>query len=138
MTVIGVQRRLMELGRVRLGEKGEKGQPKKLSTFRLTSASGTLLSAVAAKYGGTPREWKGAPNEGMYEVTTDATELQIILPPTFSEVDGSPSTSYSQFYELWSAGGCQRRCDGVIEALSGKPCLCDPLERACDITTRIS
>lgn len=133
-----VQRRMMELGRVRLGEKGASGEPKKLGTFRFTSASGTLLAAVAERYGGKPRDWKDAPNEGMFEVVTDATELNIILPPTFSEQDGSPSTSYSQWFELWSAGGCQRRCDGITEALSGDPCLCNPDDRKCDVTTRVS
>src|ERR1051325_761123 len=102
--VIGVQRRFMQLGRVRLGEKGPKGEPKKLSTFRFTSASERLLNAVAARYGGTVSPWAAAPDDGYFQVTTEATSLDIILPPTFSEEDGSPTTSYSQWYELWSRG----------------------------------
>ena len=144
--VIGVQRRFMELGRVRLGEKGPKGEPRKLSSFRFTSASERLLNAVAATYGGTVKPWPDAPDEGYFQVKTEATSLDIILPPTFSEADGSPSTSYSQWYELWSKGGCQRRCDGVTESLSGEPCMCDPAKRdsgedpkgTCGIITRVS
>jgi hypothetical protein len=30
----------------------------------------------------------------------------------------------TQWYEMWSKGGCQRRCDSVTEQLTGKPCLC--------------
>jgi hypothetical protein len=144
--VIGVQRRFMQLGRVRLGEKGPKGEPKRLSTFRFTSASERLLQAVAERYGGSVTAWTDAPDEGYFQVTTEATSLDIILPPTFSREDGSPSTSYSQYYELWNKGGCVRRCDGVTEALSGGPCICDPEKRdagsdpagTCGIITRLS
>lgn len=143
---IGVQRRFMQLGRVRLGEKGPKGEPRKLGSFRFTSASERLLQAVAEKHGGTVTAWDGAPDEGYFQVTTEATSIDIILPPTFSEQDGSPSTSYSQWYELWSKGGCQRRCDGITESLSGAPCSCDPVKRdagedpngTCGIITRVS
>src|SRR6266545_796095 len=138
MPVLTIQRRMMELGRVRLGEKGPKGEPRKLSSFRFTSASKVLLDALAEKHGGTVREWKGAPEEGYWEVTTRASELEIILPPVYSDVDGRPTVPYSQFFELWSGGGCQRRCDGITEAISGKPCLCTGEERACKITTRVS
>jgi len=136
--VLDVQRRMMELGRVRLGEKGAKGEPKRLDTFRFTSASRELLEAVAAMYGGKVGAWEGAPDEGYFQVTTTAKELRIILPPVYSAADGSPTTSYSQWYELWSGGGCQRRCDGQTEALTGQPCMCNPDDRSCQITTRIS
>ena len=44
---LGIQRRLVELGRIRLGEKGSRGEPKKLTKFRLTSASRPLLEAAS-------------------------------------------------------------------------------------------
>jgi len=74
--LIGVQRRFMRIGKVRTGElehyvndKGEKKtRPKKLSTFRFTSASESILEAVAETWGGTVRPWVGAPEEGFYEV----------------------------------------------------------------------
>lgn len=145
MSVLGIQRRMMELGRVRLGEKGAKGEPRKRDTFRFTSASRALLEAVAAQYGGTVAAWQGAPEEGYFEVGTDATALEIIIPPVFSSVDGQPTAPYSQFYEQWSGGGCLRRCDGVTESLAGKPCPCMTAvekegedARACKITTRFS
>ena len=133
-----VQRRMMQLGRVRMGEKGTKGEPKKLDTFRFTSASSDLLASVAGKYGGDVKPWAGAPDEGYFELVTETAELDIVLPPVFSQADGSPTVPWSQWLEMWSAGGCQRRCDGETDAISGKPCLCDPDNRACQITTRIS
>lgn len=140
-----VQRRMMELGRVRLGEKGSKGEPKKLTTLRFTSASKALLDAISEAHGGTVRPWAGAPDEGYFEVTTEAAQIDIILPPVFSDADGSPTAPYSQFFEQWSGGGCQRRCDGETELLSGKPCMCAAAvveggedARTCKVTTRVS
>lgn len=127
--VLDIQRRHMELGRIRLGEKGSKGQPTRLDTWRLTSASQDLLDSAAAIYGGTVEEWKDAPDKGYYQLTTDTAVLDVIVPP------GDP---YSQFYELWSGGGCKRRCDGATELLSGADCKCDPEERECKITTRVN
>lgn len=139
-----VQRRMMELGRIRLGEKGSKGEPRKLTTLRFTSASEALLQAIAVKHGGTVRPWVGAPDEGYFEVTTESNQVDVILPPVFSDTDGAPTAPYSQFFELWSGGGCQRRCDGETELLSGKPCACAAKveaqgedARECKVTTRV-
>lgn len=141
--LVGLQRRFMELGRIRLGDRGPKGAPRKLTHFRLTSASRALLEAAASVYGGKVREWQDAPDEGVFELYTEASELDIILPPVFSDRDGSPTLPYSQSYEMWSGGGCVRRCDGETEVLSGKPCACgeargtDP-KTTCQITTRLN
>jgi len=126
-----------------MGQKGPKGEPQKLSTFRFTSADRGLLEEVAERYGGEVTEWTGAPDEGYFQVTTNAKQLDVILLPRYSEIDGSPSTTYSQWYELWSASGCQRRCDGRTEQLSQEPCLCaaeseSSAGRACQIVTRVS
>jgi hypothetical protein len=58
-----------------------------------------------------------------------------------------PGQTLSQWYELWTGGGCQRRCDGE-RMVDDKPCMCpeDPGERAelaksgraCKATTRLS
>lgn len=145
MAILTLQRRMMELGRCRLGQKGAKGEPKKLDTFRWTSASRALLEAIAESDGGTVQEWADAPDEGFYEVVTDRNAVDIIIPPVFSASDGTPTTPYSQWFELWSSAGCQRRCDGETEALSGKPCLCagqvaaeGEEARECKVTTRFS
>lgn len=125
-----VQRRLTELGRIRMGEKGQRGEPTQRTTWRLTSASQRLLEQVAEVYGGTVRPWTGAPDEGYFELATTAHEVDILIPPTLA--------SYSQAMELWSGGGCVRRCDGTTEKISGRPCMCDPDKRECQITTRVS
>src|SRR6266542_2482278 len=140
--VIDIQRRLMQVGRVRLGEKGPKGEPKKLSTFRFTSASRSLLEKIADRYGGKVSEWRNAPDEGFFQVTTKASEIDIVLPPAYSEGSGD-GPRYSQWYELWKGPECVRRCDGETDALSGKPCFCAAAgetgaDRTCEIVTRIS
>lgn len=145
MAILTLQRRMMELGRCRLGTKGARGEPKKLDTFRWTSASRALLEAIAVSDGGTVQEWKDAPDEGYFEIVTERDQIDIIIPPVFAMTDGTPTAPYSQFFELWSAAGCQRRCDGQTEALSGNPCLCAGRveadgedARECKVTTRFS
>lgn len=144
--ILSLQRQFMTLGRVRLGEKGPRGEPKRLDSFRFTTASQDLINAVAARYGGTPEPWTDAPDgDGYWQVTTETRELNIMLPPVYSAEDGSPTTTLSQWLESWTAAGCARRCDGQTEMLSGAPCLCRPLvekdgedARVCQMTTRVS
>lgn len=129
MTMIGIQQRLVELGRIRTGEKGAKGEPKRLTKFRLTSASRPLLQEAAKLYGGTVRAWQGAPDDGYWELYTTADTINIVIPPM--------GRVYSLAYELWTGGTCNRRCDGEIEQISGSDCLCDPANRDCSVTTRV-
>lgn len=133
MPMLDLQVRFRELGRIRAGEKGSKGEPRKLNHWRLTSASLALLEQAAGLYGGAPREWKGAPDEGYFELYTETDSLDVMIPPV-----ADSGALLSQHYELWSGGGCVRRCDGINEALSGKPCLCDSEDRQCKPTTRLS
>lgn len=139
MPLLDIQRRMAEVGRVRIGARTERGAPKKLATFRVTSQSRDIIASVAAVYGGTPTEWQPGPKEPMqWEVFTDATALHIIV---------TPGQVFSQWWELWSGGGCQRRCDG-ISMQDGASCVCpaDYEERrtlaakggACKPTTRFS
>lgn len=118
--------RPQEHGRVRTGEKTKSGAPRALSAFRFTSADRQAIDALAARYGGTVREWNEpkAAVQGQYEVLTEAAEIDVLLP------EGALST----FYEHWQGSGCQRRCDGetCTLPLSGPdgdteeaPCLCN-------------
>lgn len=134
MPLLDLQVRFRELGRIRAGEKGPKGEPRKLTNWRLTSASRTLLDHAAAIYGGTVREWTGAPNEGTWwELLTASSELRVVLPPV-----GDPAALLTQNYEEWKGGGAVHRCDGVTDGLTGKPCSCDPENRKCKPVTRLS
>lgn len=134
MPILDLQVRLRELGRIRIGQKvptaSGKTRPSKLDRFRLTSPSKELLDRVAAKYGGTVAPWTPDGGPGQYEVITDATRMPIHVPPQ----------PVSQYYELWSGGGCQRRCDGQTELLKDRPCICgpDPQQRQCKPTTRLN
>lgn len=100
--------RLPLAGRLRIGEKrtskGGKSYPAKLATWRATSEDKAAIEQIAAAYGGTPQRWTDAPSGQQWQVTTQATELRVVLPPDC--LGGTP------IYELWSGGGCQRRCTG--------------------------
>ena len=130
MTILTLQRRLREIGRIRLGQKTAKNAPTKLETYRFTSADSRVIEAAASLYGGRVNPWQ-APAGEQWEVVTDATELEVIIPP-------GPSV-LSQYEEQWTGGGCVRRCDGVTELLTGQPCIClAEDDKQCKTTTRLS
>ena len=130
--IIDLQRRIAEVGRIRIGQQvasGKGKRPTKLTTFRLTSPNRNRVHQAAMLYGGQPAEWE-APAGNQWEVVTEADSLNVIVPPS--------DMAFSQHYELWSAVGCQRRCDGNVESISDGPCICDPEKRECSIHTRLS
>lgn len=133
MAILDLQRSIHECGRIRIGQQvatsNGRSRPAKLSTFRLTSADRARLDAAAEMWGGTVRPWE-APAGPQWEVVTESDSLSVVVPPS--------DIAFSQFYELWSAGGCQRRCDGVTESITDRPCLCDPDKRQCQIHSRLS
>ncbi|MFN0092880.1 MAG: hypothetical protein ACKVWR_21810 [Acidimicrobiales bacterium] len=128
MTIIDRQRRITEIGRIRMGEKrvssSGKTYPASLDTFRLTSRVRERLEAAATIYGGTVEAW-----DDQYQLTTDTNALDVMIPP---------GATVTQWYELWSGGGCQRRCDGATELLHDQTCQCDPDNRECKVTSRVS
>ena len=134
MAIITLQRRLHEAGRIRLGEQvatsSGKTRPGKLSTFRFTSPSESAIRAIAQLYGGEPKPWTDAPTGRQWELHAQASEIECHVLPE--------AMAFSQFYELWSGGGCTRRCDGELMQPSETPCACDPEARECKPTTRLS
>lgn len=131
---IVLQRRLAEVGRIRIGQvlptKNGRTRPAKLDRLRFTAASRPLIEQVAAAYGGEVAEWTPA-NGGaaQWEVITDVDRVPVLVPPA----------SVSQYMETWSGGGCQRRCDGETELLSGGACICAAQDNmVCKPTTRLS
>jgi len=118
--------RTPEQGRIRLGVKDKgKGFPRSLETFRFTSPDKEAIEEIAKIYGGSVNDWKPPRSkQDQWEVITQASEIRVFLPPHSIDV----------WYEAWSAGGCQRRCDGeTVEVpmatpdgmdLDSVPCLC--------------
>lgn len=119
--VARITRRIPQQGRIRMGEK-RGNRPVALDKFRLTSPDQEAITEISLRYGGVPRVWEGAPRGVEWEVSVDASELPIALPP--DPLGGSP------VYELWSGGGCQRRCDGeqaevpTSDGMMTTPCVC--------------
>jgi hypothetical protein len=134
MTIKDLHLRIHEAGRIRIGQKkvakSGKSFPAKLEHFRLTSPDRSKLDRAAELWGGTVQPWE-SPDGKQWELFTDADELQVILPPT--------QLAFSQFYELWSGGGCLRRCDGEYEQISEGGCICTSTDdRQCKPHTRLS
>lgn len=127
MSILTLQKRIKEVGRIRLGMKGPKGNPTKLTVFRLTSFDRRAIEKAAEIYGGTVKPCEDKDLKGQWEVVSERSEIPFFVSPT----------PPSQYMELWSGGGCQRRCDGKEELLSGKPCMCTPGSEECKPTTRL-
>lgn len=136
--IVDLQQQQTEVGRVRLGvqvaTRNGKTAPKKLDRFRFTSPRKNLLDTIATLYGGKVEAWQPPKGNQQWQVITNATEVPVIIPPQ--------DPAESQWYEMWSKGGCQRRCDGKQERLSGEACLCiaqgcAPEERDCKLHTRV-
>lgn len=134
MPILDLQRRMRQLGEIRLGHvvptRNGKTRPAKLDKFRFTSPSREILTEVAKLYGGEVKPWtpaNGGPAE--FEVYSQANRLPVLIPP---------KDAVSQWYELYAGSKCQRRCDGVTEHKSDRPCMCDPDDRECAMTTRVN
>lgn len=130
MGIIDLQRRFVEIGRIRAGAKSAKGAPTKLDKWRLTSANKPALDAAAHVYGGEVQPWADGPNLGLWQLFTESDTLRILVPPA--------AEPYSLWYEAWSGGGCDKRCDGERDVLNDAPCSCNPEARACKPTLRVS
>lgn len=160
MPVLDLPKTLAEVGRIRIGrtvpvmkdgvavirDGKPVTRPDKLGKFRLTSPDKKLLENAAAIYGGKVNPWDG--HVGQFELFTEKNEIPVFI---------SPSDA-SQWLELWSGGGCVRRCDGQTcilykmvqvqqgtkmvdkETQTAVPCMCSkiPKQRECKLTTRAS
>lgn len=138
MTPIDQQRRRPpEAGRIRIGVKSGRAM-KALDTFRFTSPHKDAIDELAAQYGGEAKPWSDPmANKGQYEVITPAKAIDIMVVPN----------GLTTGYELWTGGGCARRCDGytVEVVIKGhdepqeSPCICNAKGvRECDPKTRLN
>lgn len=120
--ILTLQRQARELGRLRTGwsvpnaDPKKRPRPVKSRTWVVTSHAEHYVQAAAKAWGGTVEKWQpqgaGAPQ---FRVITEAESIDALLPP------GDP---LSQHNEMWNKGGCMRRCNGEIEQISRRPCLC--------------
>ncbi|MFF5589689.1 recombination directionality factor [Streptomyces hygroscopicus] len=141
MPILDLQRRMRQLGEIRIGRVVDTGRvsqktgkpilrPEKLKAFRFTSPSREILTQVATLYGGEVQPWtpaNGGPSE--FEVFSTANRLPVLIPPR---------DAVSQWYELYAGSKCIRRCDGQTEQKSDRDCMCNPENRQCAITTRVN
>jgi Recombination directionality factor-like len=123
--IITLQRQMRELGRLRCGysemkptRSGEnKPQPVKSATWILTSRHRHYLeAAVELGWGRDIENWTPqGQRTSQWRLTTDMPSIDALLPP------GDP---ISQHYEMWSGGGCTRRCNGEREQTTNQACVC--------------
>lgn len=134
-----IQARAAEHGRLRTGYT-QGNRPMRSSTWVVTSHSEEHVRTAAKLWGGEPEQWSPLNSTiGQWRVITKAPAIEALITP------GDPLNQYN---EMWSKGGCQRRCDGETEMLSRQPCLCarqfgeewhlQPKGRVCSTTSRLN
>lgn len=117
----GIQRRNLTIGRIRAGDKDEKGRPHRLEGFRFTTSSELAACTIAELYQGQqPRPWAR-----QWEVYTPVRELGMSLPPGDLVI--------RQKMMRWSGGGPTVVCDGVTTTRPSRgPCQCPQPDDPCD------
>ncbi|MEU6235916.1 hypothetical protein [Kitasatospora sp. NPDC047058] len=137
--LFNIQRRAAEHGRLRTGyTKGNR--PVRSSTWVVSSHSEEHVTMAAKLWGGTPEQWSPLNSSvPQWRVITEAESIEALITP------GDPLNQYN---EMWSKGGCSRRCDGQTELLSRQPCLCarqfgedwhlQSKGRVCSVTSRLN
>ncbi|GGV36656.1 hypothetical protein GCM10010293_40030 [Streptomyces griseoflavus] len=137
--LLNIQRRAAEHGRLRTGYTQGK-RPMRSATWVVTSHSEEHVRKAAGLWGGEPEQWT--------PLNSTITQWRVITKASAVEALITPGDPLNQYNELWSAGGCQRRCDGETELLSRQPCLCarqfgedwhtQPKGRVCSATSRLN
>lgn len=113
--LLNIQRRAAEHGRLRTGFTQGNG-PARSATWIVTSHSEEHVRRAAELWGGEAEQWKPLNSTIVqWRVITQAPAIEALITP------GDPLNQYN---ELWTKGGCQRRCDGETELISRQPCLC--------------
>jgi hypothetical protein len=134
-----IQARAAEHGRLRTGYT-QGNRPMRSATWVITSHSEEHVRAAAELWGGQVEPWKPLNSTiEQWRVITKASSIEALITP------GDPLNQYN---EMWSKGGCARRCDGETELLSRKACLCaaqfgedwhlQPKGRVCAATSRLN
>lgn len=135
-----IAKRMPVIGKLKSGIHDGR-RPKAIDTWRLTTSSREYADDFANTYGGTVEPFTNQRSPHKWQVTSEATEVNIVL---------LGDKGYSIAYELWSGGGCQRRCDGVTaevidttgpDTVEYTPtnCICDRKgELECSLKSRLT
>jgi hypothetical protein len=141
MPIETIQKRLPEIGRLRLGGPKRKNRPgEPLDTFRFTSQSEKVAQAAANVYGGTVEPFNDALSEDKFQVIFEKRMINVLIPP---------ENAQTSWFEMWSRGVLDRRCDGITVNVTKdspdgpidveQPCLCTNLpERECKPRSRFN
>jgi len=103
-------RRLPEIGRLKLGVTTDRAM-KAISEWRFVTddAHADALTALAARYGGTPRAYSHPKSDWTRELLSDAPVIDVRL-PVLGDGDAADFCA-----EEWGGGGLVRRCNGTTE-----------------------
>ncbi|MER5750684.1 hypothetical protein [Streptomyces sp. NPDC002088] len=110
-----IQARAAEHGRLRTGYT-QGNRPMRSVNWVVTSHSEEHVRRAAELWGGEPEQWQ--------PLNSTITQWRVITKTPSIEALITPGDPLNQYNEMWSKGGCQRRCDGETETISRQPCIC--------------
>lgn len=113
--LLNIQRRAAEHGRLRTGYT-HGNRPMRSATWVITSHSEEHVRKAAELWGGEPEQWS--------PLNSTIKQWRVITTSACIEALITPGDPLNQYNELWTGGGCQRRCDGETELLTRQPCVC--------------
>lgn len=113
--LLNIQRKAAEHGRLRTGYT-QGNRPVRSATWVVTSHSEEHVRAAAELWKGEVEQWS--------PLNSTIPQWRVITKEAAIEALITPGDPLNQYNEMWSKGGCQRRCDGETELLSRQPCLC--------------
>ncbi|WP_276973923.1 hypothetical protein [Ferrimicrobium acidiphilum] len=90
-----------------------KARPQALDHWRVTSHNKSILEIIQQRYGGRILDYipQGSRNRA-FALDTEVNSIPFII------------HRHSSFYELWTASGCDRKCDGIADQRTGELCRC--------------
>ena len=92
--------------------------------LRVTSPVRAVVEDIAAAYEGDA--------VAVWERQDGPSEWETRLRPRPIRVTLLPGSSLSQWWEHWSGGSCDRRCDGSHDIVGNRPCSCPPVDERTD------
>lgn len=110
-----IQARAAEHGRLRTGYT-QGNRPMRSATWVITSHSEEHVRTAAGLWGGDVEQWS--------PLNSTITQWRVITKASSIEALITPGDPLNQYNEMWSKGGCQRRCDGETETISRQSCIC--------------
>ena len=132
MSPLPIRASLRRAGTIRMGWQDGNRPVQSTRGFVITTRERQVAEDVAGYVGQDVEEYDQDRSDDRFRVFTETESLPVLVPPV--------PDSYRAWFEVWSGGGVQKRCDGQYDFIAEAMCSCDPdpAERECAPYTRLT